>query len=483
MSNRQQTSFPTAPDETATQAFLSGLRGKAIRPADDGYATARRVYNAMIDCKPSMVVRCADVADVISSVNFARDHGLALAIRAGGHSAPGFGTCNDGLVIDLGGMKGIHVNPVERWVRVEAGCTWGDLDHATHAFGLATPGGVISTTGVSGLTLGGGFGYLTRRYGLACDNLLEADVVTADGRLLTASASQHQDLFWALRGGGGNFGVLTSLKFRLYPVSQVYAGPVLYPLERAGDAVRMFRDFMAAAPREMSAFFAFLIVPPGPPFPEHLHGKTMCGIVSVYSGDPSKAERTTRPLLEVGPPAFAHLGFVPYPMVQRLFDPLLPPGLHHYWKADFIDGLSEEIIAQHLKYGPSIPTIHSVMHIYPLDGAVHDVKPDETAFAYRNAKFTHIIAAVDADPAPMDGYRDWVREYWSALHPLSSGGAYVNFLMEEGEERIAASYRGNYHRLAQIKGRYDPHNLFRLNQNIKPAAAESSVDWRPPKSA
>jgi FAD/FMN-containing dehydrogenase len=445
------------------------LRGKAIRPSDEAYDAARRVYNAMIDRYPRLVVQCADAADVIHCVNFARDEGLAPAVRCGSHSVPGFGTCDGGLVIDLSGMKGIRVDPVRRVARVDGGCTWRDFDHATHVFGLATPGGIISSTGVGGLTLGGGFGHLSRRHGLSCDNLISADVVTADGRILTASATENEDLFWAIRGGGGNFGVVTSFEFRLHPVRTVYAGPVLYPLEKAAEVLRFFGAFMADAPRELSAFFAYVIVPPAPPFPEQLYMKTMCGIVYVYSGDLERGERITHPLREFGPPAFALGHPAPYPAVQSMFDGLLPHGLYQYWKADFVDDLTEQAIAEHVRYGPRIPTVHSAVHIYPLDGAVHDVSADQTAFAYRDVKFTHILAAVSPEPAPMPQYREWVRSYWSALHPYSAGGAYVNFLGDEGDERIASSYRGNYPRLAAIKAKYDPDNLFRVNQNIRPA--------------
>lgn len=460
------------PGGKAINTLISTLRGTAIRPSDEMYDAARRVYNAMVDCHPRLVVRCANVADVIRCVNFSRDEGVLLAVRCGGHSVPGFGTCDGGIVIDLSEMKGVRVDPVRSVARVEGGCTWGDLDHATHVFGLATPGGVISTTGVGGLTLGGGFGYLTRHYGLASDNLISADVVTAGGGMLTASATENQDLFWAIRGGGGNFGVVTSFEFRLHPVSTVYAGPVLYPLERGEEALRFFAGFMAAAPRELSAFFAYLIVPPGPPFPEQLHGKTVCGIVYVYNGDLETGERLTRPLREFGPPAFALGHPAPYPDVQKMFDGLLPKGLYHYWKSDFVDEISEAIVAEHVRYGPGVPTVNSAVHIYPLDGAVHDVAADATAFAYRNVKFVHILAAVSAEAAPMARYRDWVRSYWSALHPHSSGGSYVNFLMDEGHERIAGSYRGNYARLRAIKHKYDPGNLFRLNQNISPSLVQ-----------
>jgi FAD/FMN-containing dehydrogenase len=458
------------PPDGVVKDFAASLRGRVLRVSDEGYEKARWVYNGMIDRKPYMIVQCADVADVIHSVNFARDHNLEPAIRGGGHSVPGFGTCDDGLVIDLSRMKGIHVDTSRQTARVEGGCTWGDVDHATHVFGLATPGGVISTTGVGGLTTGGGFGYLTRRYGLSCDNLLSADVVTADGKLRIASPTENPDLFWSIRGGGGNFGVVTSFEFRLHPVSMIYAGAILYPLEQAGKIMRFYRDFIKSAPRELSAFFAFMIVPPAPPFPEPLHMRTLCGIVCAYCGDPSKGPAVTKPLVEVGPPLFHFVGPMPYPVLQTMFDGLLPPGLHHYWKADFVSDLTDEIIDEHIKHGPAVPTIHSVMHIYPLDGAVHDVAPDQTAFTYRNVRFVHIIAAVSPEPSPMPAYREWVREYWTALHRFSAGGAYVNFLMDEGEDRILGSYKENYKRLAAIKAKYDPANLFCVNQNIKPAA-------------
>ena len=449
--------------------FARAVRGRVIQPGQQEYEGARRVYNAAIDCRPAVIVQCADAADVIHCVNYARERKLAPAIRGGGHSAPGFGTCNGGIVIDLSRLRGIRVDPERRTAQVEGGCTWGDVDNATHAFGLASPGGVISTTGVGGLTTGGGFGYLSRRYGLACDNLLSAKVVTADGQLRTANASQEPDLFWAIRGGGGNFGIVTSFEFRLHPVTEAYAGPVIYPLDRAADVLRFFRDFMRTAPRELSAFFAFLMVPPGPPFPEPLWGKTVCAIMCACTGDMASAEAMTKPLREFGPPILALPHPMPYPFLQSLFDGLLPHGLHHYWKADFVHDLTEEAIAEHVKFGPQIPTINSAVHIYPMDGAIHDIGKNDTAFAYRDVRFVHIIAAATPDPAPLPAYRDWVRDYWTALHPHSAGGGYVNFLMDEGEERIASSYMGNQERLAAIKAQYDSENLFRVNQNIKPA--------------
>jgi FAD/FMN-containing dehydrogenase len=417
-----------------------------------------------------LIVKCADVADVIYCVNYAREQGLAAAVRGGGHSAPGFGTCDGGIVIDLGRLKGIRVDPQRRIAHVEGGCTWGDLDHATHVFGLATPGGIISTTGIGGLTTGGGFGHLSRRFGLSCDNLISADVVTADGHLRVASASENSDLFWAIRGGGGNFGIVTSFEFRLHPVEQLYAGPILYPVDQAGAVLRLFRDFMRTAPREFSAFFAFLVVPPAPPFPEPLHGKTVCALMCACTGDLAKAEEIAKPLREFGPPLLCLPHPMPLPFLQSLFDGLLPHGLHHYWKADFVTELTDEAVAAHVKFGPAIPTVQSALHIYPMDGAVHDAGPNDTAFAHRDVKFVHIIAAVTPNRADLPTHREWVRDYWDALHPYSAGGSYVNFLMEEGDERIAQSYSGNHERLAAIKAKYDPQNVFRVNQNIRPAA-------------
>jgi FAD/FMN-containing dehydrogenase len=447
-----------------------------IRPGDETYESARQVYNRMIDKRPAMIVRCADSADVATAVNFARDNNLTVAIRCGSHNVAGFAVCDDGIVIDLSTMKGVRVDQQARTARIEGGCTWGDVDRAMHPLGLAVPGGIISTTGVAGLTLGGGIGYLTRKYGLSCDNLLSAEVVTADGATVTASAKENPDLFWALRGGGGNFGVVTSFEFRAHPVRNVVAGPILYPMESARDALRMYRHYMNYAPEDINAFFAFLIVPPAPPFPEHLHGKTVCGVVCCYLGDPKGAEDAIRPLMEFGPPVFAHTGEVPFPALQSIFDPLLPAGLHHYWKADFMKDLNEDAIDVYVKYGPAIPTVQSAMHIYPVNGAAHRMRNEDTAFAYRDANYANVIAAVCPDASDIPLHKEWVREFWSQMHPHSAGGAYVNFLMEdEGEERIAASYRGNYARLAEIKAQYDPKNLFCLNQNIRPAANASNA--------
>jgi FAD/FMN-containing dehydrogenase len=463
------TAIPEETLEAHIDQLVPAIRGAVIRPDDPAYESARHVYNAMIDRCPALIVRAADAADVIAAVRFAADRGLDLSIRGGGHNVAGFGTNDGGVVLDLSPMRNVRVDPQARTVRAGGGATWGDIDHATHAFGLATPAGIISTTGVGGLTLGGGFGYLTRRYGLTIDNLLSADVVTADGRLLTASAEEHSDLFWAIRGGGGNFGVVTSFEFQLHPVDTVYGGPVFYPASAGGDVLAFFRDFIANAPRELSGFFGYHIAPPAPFVPEHLHGHPACAIVTCYTGPLDQAEAAVKPIREAAPVALDLMGPLPYPALNSLFDALLPPGLQHYWKADFDAGLSDEAIAVHSEYGPRVPNFMSLMHLYPLDGAVHDVTADATAFSARDAGFTHIIAGIDTEPAAMPAHREWVRDYWSALHPLSAGGSYVNFLMDEGQERVKTSYRANYPRLQAIKAAYDPDNLFHMNQNISPA--------------
>lgn len=448
--------------------FRTRLRGELILPEDPAYDSARAVYNAMIDKRPALIARCVDVADVMACVNFAREHNLLVSIRGGGHNAGGLGICDDGLVIDLSRMKGIRVDPAACSVRVEGGCTWGDVDHATHAFGMATPSGILSTTGVGGLTLGGGIGHLSRKCGLSIDNLLAVDMVLADGRFVTASPEENQDLFWAVRGGGGNFGVVTSFVFRLHPISMVYAGLTLWPLDQAADVMRFYREFIAHAPEEVNGFFAFLTVPPVPMFPEHLHGEKMAGIVWCCSGPADKAEEALKPMRQFGKPALDHVGSMPYPAVQSMFDGLYPPGLQWYWKADFVKELSDAAIALHIQHGSRLPTGHSSVHLYPINGAVHRIGKSDTAFFYRDAIWAAVIVGVDPDPANNTKTIPWAKEYWEALHPYSAPGAYVNFMMDEGQDRIKATYGDNYDRLVSIKRKYDPANVFRVNQNIRP---------------
>jgi FAD/FMN-containing dehydrogenase len=460
---------PSSTSESAVQRFASGIRGQVIQPGDDAYDEVRKVYNAMHDRRPKLIVRPANATDVATTVAFAGDAGLPFSVRGGGHNVTGFGTNDGGIVLDLSSMRNIQVNPRNKSAWVEGGATWGDVDRATHEFGLATPSGVISTTGVGGLTLGGGFGYLTRRYGLTSDNLRSANVVTADGRLVTASASENPELFWALRGGGGNFGVVTSFQFNLHPVDTIFGGPIFYPADRAGDVIRFYRDFIAEAPPEMSAFFGFHIAPPAPFVPEHLHGAIACAIVVCWTGPLDQAEAAVKPIREAAPVALDLMGEMPYPALNSLFDALLPAGLQHYWKADFDRELTDAAIAVHEEYGPRVPNFLSLMHLYPLNGAVQNVAAGDTAFSYRDVKFVHIIAGIDTEAANMPAHTAWVRDYWSALRPHSAGGAYVNFLMDEGQDRIKATYRDNYARLAATKRTWDPNNLFRMNQNVVPA--------------
>jgi FAD/FMN-containing dehydrogenase len=457
-------------DDTEVQELASHLRGTLLRPSDAGYDEARQVYNGMIDKRPALIARCVDVADVIAAVNFGRDHQLTVAVRGGGHNGPGLGTCDDGLVIDLGGMKGIRVDPVTRTVRVEGGCTWGDVDHATHPFGLATPSGFISTTGVGGLTLGGGIGYLSRTLGLTIDNLLSVDMVLADGSFVTASSDEHSDLFWAVRGGGGNFGVVTSFLFQLHPISTVYGGPMLWPLEQMAEVMTFWRDFILNAPEEINGWFGLVTVPPAPPFPEQFHLQKMCAVVWCYTGELEQAAPHFQPIRETLPPAVDFAGPIPWPVLQSLFDALYPKGLQWYWKTDFFTDLSDKAIALHEKYGAQLPTMHSTMHLYPINGAVHRIGSGDTAFSFREANFAEVIVGVDPDPANNERMIGWAKDYWMALHPYSAGGGYINMMMDEGADSVQTAYRDNYARLAQIKATYDPGNLFHVNQNIKPTS-------------
>jgi FAD/FMN-containing dehydrogenase len=454
----------------SVEQLRSRFRGDLIQPGDASYENARKVYNAMIDKRPQLIARCVDVADVIAAVDFGRENGLLTAVRGGGHNGGGLGVCDGGLVIDLSRMKGVRVDPSARTARVGPGCTGGDLDHATHAFGMATPSGTVASTGVAGLTLGGGIGHLTRTYGLAIDNLLEMDVVLADGRFVTANEKQNPDLYWGLRGGGGNFGVVTSFLFRLHPVKMVSAGPTFWPIEQTTEVMRAYREFITQAPEDVSGFFAFLTVPPAPLFPENLHGKKVCAVVWCSTASPEKTEKATKPMRTVGKPVLDHVGPMPFPVLQSLFDPLFPAGLQWYWRADFVKELNDEAISQHLAHSSRMPTGLSTTHIYPIDGAAHRVGNSDTAFSYRDANWALVIVGIDPDPANKDLITKWCKDYFDALHPYSAGGAYVNFMMEEGQDRVKAAFRDNYDRLAAIKKKYDPANFFRVNQNIRPAA-------------
>jgi hypothetical protein len=444
-----------------------------VGPGDPDYDDARAVHNGMIDRHPAVVAHCASAEAVARCIVFARAHDTLIAVRGGGHNGGGLGVVDDGVVIDLSGMDEVVVNPAANTVRVGGGCTWGQVDSATAEHGRATPSGIISTTGVGGLTLGGGLGHLTRRFGLTIDSLRAADVVLADGSQVRASADENPELFWALRGGGGNFGVVTAFEFATHPVgAAVMAGPTFWPIEQTPEVMRFYREFLPAAPRSVNGFFAAMTVPPVDLFPEELHLRKVCAVMWCVVGSEEEAASLLAPVHDVGTPLLHGVGPVPHPALQSLFDGLYTKGLQCYWRADFVNELSDELIERHLEWGQKLPSMHSTMHLYPIDGAAHDVGATDTAFSYRDTQWAEVIFGVDPDPANAGAIRDWCVGYWDATHPYSAGGAYVNFMMDEGQERVRATYRGNYDRLARVKAQYDPENIFRVNQNIYPAAAD-----------
>ncbi len=457
---------------TPYNELAAALRGNLILPSDPEYDSARAVYNAMIDKHPAAVARCRDVADVITCVRFARANDVVIAVRGGAHNAGGLAVWDDALVVDLSLLRSTTVDPGNHTVRADAGCTWGDVDHATVAFGMATPSGFLASTGVAGLTLGGGIGYLTRRFGLTVDNLVAADVVLADGTFVTANETSYQDLFWALRGGGGNFGIVTSFTFRCHEIGVnglIIGGPVLYDFPDTAEVMRWYRELLPSLPEELSGWLGLLTIPPAPPFPEELWGRKSCAIVWCYTGSDDRAEKVLEPIKSFGSPLLVGMQPMPFSMLQGAFDALYPAGLQWYWRADFFNEISDAAIDVHLKFGERLPSGHSTMHLYPIDGAASRVPEDATAFAYRDGGWAGVIVGVDPDPANAGVISQWARDYWEELHPTSAGGAYVNFLMDEGQDRVKASYRGNYERLTQVKNRYDPDNTFHINQNIKPA--------------
>jgi len=453
-------------------ATIGGLReqvrGEIVTPDDKAYDEARKVYNAMIDRRPRVIVRPRGTEDVVAAVNFARESDAPVAVRGGGHSVPGFGTGDDAVVIDLMGMRAVEVDPERQTARAQGGTTWGGFNEATHEHGLATTGGIISTTGIGGLTLGGGIGYLSRGFGLSCDNLVAAEVVTADGRVLKASERENEDLFWALRGGGGNFGVVTAFEYGLHPVKEIYGGPMLFELSDAATVLKFYRDFIEEAPEHLGGFPAWQIAPPLPFIPEDRHGEPFLIFVACWAGPIDEGEAALAPLREVAPVVAEHVGPMPYPALNSAFDALVPAGLQHYWKANFVKELTDEAIAAHVEHGPRVPAVNSTVHIYPINGACHRVAPDATAFAYRDATFATVIAGMWPDPADNDANIGWVRDFYEATAPLSEEGGYINFMAADDQPRIEANYRQNYGRLVEVKRRYDPGNVFRLNQNIKP---------------
>ncbi|WP_458189356.1 FAD-binding oxidoreductase [Haladaptatus sp. NG-WS-4] len=460
--------IPAVPDGETIDEFETVLRGTLFRSEDDGYDEARAIYNGMVDKRPSLIARCANVADVIASVNFGQEHDLEIAIRGGGHNGQGLAMVDDGLVIDLSAMTGVRVDPDARTVRAEGGCTWADVDQATHAFGLATVSGIFSTTGVGGLTLGGGHGYLTRKYGLTIDNLLSADVVLADGRLVHASETENEDLFWALRGGGGNFGVVTSFEFGLHPVDTVIAGPLFWPLEELETTMRWYREWLPEAPEDIYAFYLVGAVPSVDSFPEAIHGQKVCGLMWCYTGPDAAFESVIQEARDVAEPLFEGVASMPYPALQSLFDALYPAGYQWYWKGDFITELTDDAIAAHRQFA-EVPTAKSAMHLYPIDGVVDRVAPDETAWRHRDTTWSMVITGVSSDAGDRQSITDWTRDYWAAVHPYTAGATHVNFMMDEAGDRIPATFGDNYERLRAVKARYDPENVFHVNQNVEPA--------------
>ncbi|MDX6490363.1 MAG: hypothetical protein QOD43_608 [Gaiellaceae bacterium] len=455
--------------ENARQELGAGFEGELIGPDDAQYEEARALFNAMIDKRPALIARCASPEDVTRVIGFARAHDLPLAIRGGGHNGGGLGSVDDGVIADLSLLRSISVDPETRTVRVGGGCTWKEVDAATNPHGLAVPCGIISTTGVGGLTLGGGIGHLTRGYGLTIDNLLGAEVVLADGQRVNASADENPDLFWAVRGGGGNFGVVTEFTFQAQPVSDIVGGPTFWPIEETEEVLKAYREFLPTLARNATGFFCWHTVPPGPPFPEEIHMRKICGIVWCIVGSDDEAEQAMAPMLSVGTPLMHGVQRMPLPALNSAFDELYSPGDQWYWRADFMNEIPDEAIAQNEEWNQNMPTWKSGSHMYPIDGAGHDVGKDETPWAYRDTRWSQVIVGVDPDPANAGAVRDWTVGYWEAVHPFSAGGAYVNFMMDEGQDRVQATYGDNYDRLSKVKAEYDPENVFRVNQNIVPA--------------
>jgi FAD/FMN-containing dehydrogenase len=457
--------------EESTVAFEQSLRGRLVRQTDADYDEVRALYNGMIDKRPKLIAQCANAADVISAVNFGRENGLLTAIRGGGHNGPGLGSCDGGLVIDLSNMKSVRVDPTTRTVRVEPGCSSVDVDHATHGFGLAVPLGIVGSTGVAGLTLGGGTGYLTRKHGLTVDNLLEADVVLADGSFVTASKSSHPDLFWALRGGGGNFGVVTSFLFQAHPAKMVFGGPIFWDAALHGKQVMsVYRDYIKTAPEDLGIFVGLKTVPPMDPFPQEGWNKRACAIIGAYNGPAAEGQRLMNELLsKLPPPIFNWMGEMPLPALNSMFDPFFPKGMQWYWKGDYVGALTDEAIDTYIAEADKAPTPNCLMHLYPIDGAVHRVAKDATPWGARDAMFNMVIAGISPEPSDADALKQWGRAFWDAVHPYNLEGGYVNFMMgDESQSKLRASFGANYDRLAEVKAKYDPTNFFRVNQNIAP---------------
>lgn len=458
------------PNRTELEEFKSGFRGLIVQPGDPDYEQTRALWNATADRRPAVIARCTGVADVISAVNFARKHNLVVAVRGGGHNVAGLASLDDGIMIDLSLMRAVHVDPQARAARVQGGAVWADVDHETQAFGLATPGGIVSTTGVAGLTLGGGFGWLARKYGLAADNLRAAELVTAEGELVKASEEANADLFWAIRGGGGNFGVVTSFEFQLHEVGpEVLFGPTVYRLADAPEVLRRYRNFARGAPNECSVYADLLTAPPLPFLPEDAHGTKVLFVAQFYAGEVEKGEEILRPLREFGEPIADAVAPTPYAAVQSTFDPLQPKGARYYWKSHNLTAISDEIIDTVVACARELPTSRSDILFHQLGGAINDRTPAASAYPHRDIEFVVTLGGLWEEPAQDEQCIAWAREWHAALAKHVTGGVYVNFLgHDEGEDRLRGAYGVNSERLQKIKTRYDPDNFFHMNQNILP---------------
>lgn len=465
-------------DQAAVREFEMRLSGALIRPGDSEYDESRHVWNGMIDRYPALIARCTGVSDVIAAVNFARQNNLLVAVRGGGHNVAGTATCDGGLVIDLSPMKGIQVDPANRTARAQAGVIWGELDRETQRFGLATPGGEVSETGIAGLTLSGGMGYLRRKHGLSCDNLISADVITADGRFLKASAGENHDLFWGLRGGGGNFGIVTSFEYRLHPLGpEVMAASVIYPYEQAETVMRGWREFTAEAPDEVSSACMMWSIPAIPDFPEAWHNQPVIIVEGMYAGSVEDGQRALQPLRAFGTPLVDLSGPTLFTTLQSEFDVFAPAGNLYYWKSINLDALTDDLMALTLQAGLERPSSQSLIVIRHLGGAMNRVGAEETAYGDRSALYNLSFDSCWVDPAQTPANVAWTRQVWDAAAQHSNKGVYLNFpgFLEEGDALLRRAYGRNYDRLVALKTKYDPGNLFRLHQNIRPAANKETM--------